>query len=362
MTFDYPGRFERLKDLMEDRGVDIVLLSIGADLPYFTGYEAMTSERLTVLVVSMTREPILLVPELEAPRVKAGSFELVAWSETDDPVEIATRQHRSPKKVGVGDHMWSAFMIAFQKRWSGAEWVPASQLTRRLRMRKDRIEIEELRRAARGVDLVMGRIRDEVRFSGRSERDVARDLADMTVEVGHDTAEFTIVASGPNAASPHHTPGTRVIETGDIVVCDFGGRWEGYHSDSTRTFCVGEPSVGEAEVHGLVREANRAGREAVSPGVPCSEVDRVARSVIEGAGYGEYFFHRTGHGIGLEVHEHPYIVNGNEMSLEAGMTFSIEPGVYIPGRFGVRIEDIVACTDDGADTLNAADRSLVLVD
>ncbi len=362
MAFDYSGRLERLKDLMGDRGVDVVLLSAGADLSYFTGYEAMASERLTVLVVTIDGEPVLLVPELEAPRLEVGPFEVVAWGETDDPVEIATRQRRFPERVAVGDHMWSAFTIAFQKNWTEAIWVPASTLTRELRMRKDRIEIEELRRAARGVDLVMGRIQDEVRFSGRTERDVARDLSAMTVEVGHDTAEFTIVASGPNGASPHHTPGDRVIERGDIVVCDFGGRWEGYYSDSTRTFCVGEPSVGEAEVHGLVQEANQAGRETVRPGVPCSEIDRAARSVIEAAGYGEYFIHRTGHGIGLEVHEHPYIVKGNDMPLEIGMTFSIEPGVYIPDRFGVRIEDIVACSERGPDTLNAADRSMVRVD
>ena len=362
MTFDFAGRLERLKDLMGHRGVDVVLLSVGADLPYFTGYEAMASERLTVLVMTATGEPVLVVPKLEAPRVGSGPWQLVAWGETDDPVAIATSQSRSPTRVAVGDHMWSVFAIAFQKTWSEAEWVPASTLTSELRMRKDRVEIEELRRAARGVDLVMGRIRDEVRFSGRSEREVARDLAEMTVEVGHDTAEFTIVASGSNGASPHHTPGNRIIERGDMVVCDFGGRWEGYYSDSTRTFCVGEPSVGEAEVHEVVREANRVARETVSPGVPCAEVDRAARLVIEEAGFGEYFIHRTGHGIGLEVHEHPYIVAGNEMPLEMGMTFSIEPGVYIPGRFGVRIEDIVACADNGVDTLNASDRSLIQVD
>lgn len=362
MAFDFAGRLERLKDLMEARGVDVVLLSVGADLPYFTGYEAMASERLTVLVVTLDTEPVLVVPELEAPRVPSGPLQLVAWGEIDDPVRLATSQLRSPARVAIGDHMWSVFAIAFQKVWSGAEWQPASKLTRELRMRKDRVEIEELRRAARGVDLVMGRIPQEVRFSGRSERDVARDLAEMTVEVGHDTAEFTIVASGPNGASPHHTPGARIIERGDIVVCDFGGRWEGYYSDSTRAFCVGEPSVGQAEVHELVREANQAGRSAVSPGVSSAEVDRAARSVIEKAGYGEYFIHRTGHGIGLEVHEHPYIVEGNDMPLESGMTFSIEPGVYIPGRFGVRIEDIVACTEDGVDTLNASDRSLIQVD
>lgn len=362
MTFDYAGRLERLEALMRDRGVDLVLLSVGADLPYLTGYEAMASERLTVLVVSVGREPVLFVPELEAPRVDAHSFELVAWGETDDPVDLASSIAVKPGRVAIGDHMWSTFLLRFQVRWPNAEWVAASALTAELRMRKDVIEIEELRRAARGVDLVMGRIPQEVRFSGRTERDVARDISAMTLDVGHDTTEFTIVASGPNGASPHHEPGSRMIERGDLVVCDFGGRWDGYFSDSTRTFCVGEPSVGEVEVHGVVRAANEAGRAAVGPGVTCEAIDRAARSVIEDAGYGNRFIHRTGHGIGLEVHEEPYIVRDNDLQLEPGMTFSIEPGVYIPGRFGVRIEDIVACTDDGGISLNASDRGLVAVD
>ena len=183
----------------------------------------------------------------------------------------------------------------------------------------------------------------------------------MTLEVGHDSSEFTIVASGPNGASPHHEPGKRIIEEGDLVVCDFGGRWDGYYSDSTRTFCVGEPSVGQIEVHGVVKAANSAGIEAVGPGVPCQEIDRAARAVIEEARYGPFFVHRTGHGIGLEVHEYPYIVEGNDMLLEPGMTFSVEPGIYLPDRLGIRIEDIVACTDSGVDTLNESNRNLVVV-
>lgn len=362
MTFDYRGRIERLQELMRSRGVDVTLLSIGADLLYFTGYEAMPSERITVLVLRSEGDPVLFVPALEAPRVTGRAFEVVAWSETDEPVDEATQISDSPSLVAVGDHMWSSFLIDFQKRWTVTDWMPASELTSELRMRKDRIEIEELRRAARGIDLIMGRIPDELSFAGRSEADVARDLAALTLEVGHDSAEFTIVASGPNGASPHHEPGDRIIEEGDLVVCDFGGRWDGYYSDSTRTFIVGEPSVGHVEIYDLVLEANRAGRAAVGPGVPCEEVDRAARAIIDDAGYGSYFIHRTGHGIGLEVHEHPYIVEGNTMPLERGMTFSVEPGVYMPARFGVRIEDIVACDEDGADTLNDSDRSLVGVE
>jgi Xaa-Pro aminopeptidase len=230
-----------------------------------------------------------------------------------------------------------------------------------MRMRKDSTEIDLLRRAARAVDRVMGRIRVEVAFAGRTEAQVARELADLTVEEGHDSAEFTIVASGPNGASPHHHPGDRAISEGDLVVSDFGGRWGGYFSDSTRTFVVGEPDAGQREVHEAVLEANRAGRAAVRPGVLCQEVDRAARRVINEAGFGDRFIHRTGHGIGLEVHEHPYMVEGNDRPLEPGMTFSVEPGVYLPGRLGVRIEDIVVCTSDGAESLNRSDRGLVSV-
>ena len=184
----------------------------------------------------------------------------------------------------------------------------------------------------------------------------------MTVEEGHDVASFAIVGGGPNGASPHHEPGDRVIENGDLVVCDFGGRLRGYSSDVTRTFSVGVPSSEQEAVHSVVLAASEAARAAVGPGVTCQEIDRAARRVVEEAGYGDLFIHRTGHGIGLEVHEHPYMVEGNETPLEEGMTFSIEPGVYLPGRFGVRIEDIVACGPDGVDELNRADRSLRVVE
>lgn len=346
---------------MGERGVDAVLLSIGADLPYFTGYEATSTERITVLVVPSKGLPTLLVPQLEAPRVEQGHFNLVPWGETDDPIEAAASNLSDVGLAAVGDQMWSAFLVGFQKQWPHADWIAASALTKDLRMRKAPEEIEALRQAAHAVDRVMGRLPSEVPFAGRTERDVARQIGDLVVEEGHDLASFAIVGSGPNGASPHHEAGERVIRDGDLVVCDFGGRWTGYYSDSTRTFAVGEPTSEQMAVHRVVEEANAAGRAAVRPGVPCEAIDRAARSVIDEAGFGDYFVHRTGHGIGLDVHEHPYMVEGNELQLEVGMTFSVEPGIYLPGRFGVRIEDIVACGGDGSDVLNQSERGLVIV-
>jgi Xaa-Pro aminopeptidase len=346
---------------MGEAGVDVTLLSIGADLPYFTGYEASPSERLTVLVVPATGQPVMVVPQLEAPRVQPGEFDLRSWSELDDPVSLAAGVVPAPRRAAVGDHMWSVFLTRFQKEWTATSWLPASELTGGLRIRKDADEVELLRRAAHGVDRIMGRMASAVAFAGRAEHDVARELAELTVAEGHDEPAFTIVASGPNGASPHHHPGDRIVDEGDLIVCDFGGRIGGYFSDSTRTFVVGEPTVAQQEVHDVVAAANEAGRASVAPGVECQHIDRITRSVVEGAGYGEYFVHRTGHGIGLEVHEHPYIVEGNETVLEPGMTFSVEPGIYLPGRFGVRIEDIVACTQHGIESLNASSRELVRV-
>ena len=360
MTFDYAGRVRRLQDRMHDSGIDVTLLSVGADMPYLTGYEASASERLTVLVVCQTGDPVLFVPQLEAPRVEPGQFEVRPWGETDDPVASASAL-TSPSRVAVGDHMWSVFLTRFQKEWTDSDWIPASEITSELRIRKDAAEIDLLRQAAHGIDRAMARIPAEVSFSGRTETDVARDLGALTLDEGHDSADFTIVASGPNGASPHHHPGDRVIEAGDLIVCDFGGRLGGYCSDSTRTFVVGEPSKEANEVHALVESANEAGRAAAAPGVPCQEIDRSARRVIEEAGYGEYFIHRTGHGIGLEVHEHPYMVEGNERPLEPGMTFSVEPGIYLTGTLGVRIEDIVVCDEAGSESLNQSDRSLMSV-
>jgi Xaa-Pro aminopeptidase len=315
LKFDYPSRVRRLQAAMEEQGVDVALLSVGADLPYLTGYEAMATERLTVLVVRREGDPVLLIPELEAPRLEPGVFEILPWGETEDPIALAAEVAGSPDTVAVADRMWSVFLLGFQKAWTDAEWLAASELTAPLRMHKDSAEIEALRSVAHAIDRVMARLPREVRFSGRTEREVARDAAELILAEGHEVAEFTIIASGPNGASPHHEPGERVIGEGDMVVCDLGGRIHSYFSDSTRTFVVGEPTARQREVHAVVIDANAAGREAVAPGIPCEEIDRAARKVIADAGYGEFFVLRTGHGFGLVVHEHPYMVEGNTQPL-----------------------------------------------
>lgn len=357
--FDYTSRIGRLRQQMAEQSVDVVMLSVGSDLPYFTGYQATPLERLTMLVVPTDRDPTLFVPQLEAARVAPGPFEIVSWSETEDPVRLVARFAGRARAVAIGDHTWSTFLLRLQRELPETIWSTASDLTRSMRMRKEPEEIELLRAAADAADRVVARAPLELRFSGRTEREVARDFEEMVVAEGHDVAWSAIVASGPNGASPHHEPGDRVIEAGDLIVCDFGGELGGYHSDVTRTFVVGERDERADEVHAVVSAANAAARAAVAPGVPCEEVDGTARRVIEEAGYGEFFIHRTGHGIGLEVHEHPYLVEGNDLLLEPGMTFSIEPGIYLPGLLGVRIEDIVACTESGIDELNRAERDLV---
>ena len=360
-SFDYGGRIESLRKLMDHDGVDRVLLSVGADLPYFTGYEAMPLERLTMLVVDRESEVVLVVPQLEAPRVEPGPFETRPWSETEDPLGIVGDLCKGAESIAIGDQTWSIFLLGLQERLPTVTFQSATPLTRKLRVRKDPEEIDRLRVAAAGVDRVVQRLK-EVRFSGRSERDLARQVTAMTLEEDHDQALFWIVASGPNSASPHHEPGERVIENGDLVVVDFGGRHGGYCSDSTRTFSVGEPSTRQREIHDVVYRAQQAATAAVHPGISASAVDREARNVVVDAGYGEYFIHRTGHGIGLEGHEHPYLVEGNEEQLEPGMCFSIEPGVYLPGQFGVRIEDIVTVTETGVEVLNNSNRGLEVVE
>lgn len=338
-----------------------MLLSVGSDLPYLTGYTAMPLERLTMLVVT-EHDATLVVPGLEAPRVDPGPFVVEPWGETQNPIEIVTRLAGRPTIAAIGDQTWSVFLVHLLARMPETTFLPASVVMSELRIRKSEDEVARLKAAAEAVDRVLSRIPSSVRFSGRSERDVSRDIIDMTLEEGHETAQFWIVASGPNAASPHHEPGDRVIEPGDVVVVDFGGKLDGYCSDVSRTFSVGEPSERAVEVHAVVAEAQAAGRAAATVGTPCEDVDTACRRVIEEAGYGEFFIHRTGHGIGMDGHEAPYLVEGNDRRLEPGMAFSIEPGIYLPGELGVRIEDICVASEDGLLVLNQADRSLVAVE
>ncbi|HLA66949.1 MAG TPA: Xaa-Pro peptidase family protein [Acidimicrobiia bacterium] len=361
--FDYAARLDRARMLMTERGIDVLMLSVGADLPYFSGYEAMPLERLTMLVVPRDGSATMVVPRLEAPRVepRGDAFVVRAWDETEDPIEIAANLVGTRSTAALGDPTWSVFLLGLQQRLAHTSFVSATGLTRELRMRKEPEEVRWLRAAAEATDRVVARL-DGQRFSGRTERELSRLVADMTLEEGHDLAAFGIVASGPNAASPHHEAGDRVIGVGETIVVDFGGRLRGYCSDTTRTFHTGTPSGPVADAFSVLEAAQAAARAAVAPGVSAEAVDRAARRMITDAGYGDRFIHRTGHGIGLEVHEHPYVVEGNRLPLEPGMAFSIEPGIYEPGSFGMRIEDIVVCGDAGVDELNRSPRRLHLVD
>lgn len=356
------ARAGRVRARMEQLGIDVLLLSVGADLPWLTGYEAMPLERLTMLVMAAHGDAALVVPRLEAPRVDAsgGGFEVVAWEETDDPVELVARLAGAPSTVAVGDRTWAAFLLDLQRALPSASFRRASEVTGPLRAVKDAAEIERLRAAAHAVDAVAAEMRERP-FAGRSELDVHRELVERMLAHGHARANFAIVAAGSDAASPHHEPGSRVIADGDVVLCDFGGVRDGYCSDITRMFHVGEPPSEVRDVYEVLAEAQECGVRAAAVGVPCETVDAAARAVIEASGFGERFIHRTGHGIGVEEHEEPYLVAGNATPLAEGNVFSIEPGIYLPGRFGLRLEDIVVATAGGPQRLNEAARDLAVV-
>jgi Xaa-Pro aminopeptidase len=352
---------------MREVGVDVLLLSTGADLPYLTGYEAMPLERLTMLVVPVDGAAVLVVPRLEAPRVveRPDAFEVLPWDETDDPIEVVAGlvQGIDPDvtSAAIGDHTWARFVLDLQAALPDVAFRRAVDVTGPLRVVKDAAEIDALRAAARVVDDIAAMMRTRP-FAGRTELDVHRELVERMLEGGHERANFAIVAAGANAASPHHDPSDRVIVPGDVVLCDFGGTMHGYCSDITRMFVVGRPDPEVRDVYAVLLEAQEAGVQAAEVGARCEDVDAAARRVITDAGYGEFFVHRTGHGIGTEAHEDPYVVEGNTTRLVPGHAFSIEPGIYLPGRFGLRLEDIVVATAAGPERLNHAARDLALVD
>ncbi|HEV8564646.1 MAG TPA: Xaa-Pro peptidase family protein [Actinomycetota bacterium] len=345
-------------------GFAAVMVAPSPDLAYLTGYDPPPFERLTLLVVRPGSPPVLIVPELEkalALECPVGAeLEILAWTDGDDPYEAAAALLPGEGRIAVGDRMVASHLLGLQWQRPKVGFLPASSVIWRLRAVKDDEELAVLARAGRGADETFRQV-CRLGFEGRREEEIAADLARLLVENGHGRAAFTIVASGPNGASPHHEPGGRTIRAKDAVVMDFGGELGGYFSDTTRTVVVKEPPDGFAEIYDLVQEAQEAAFRAVKPRAAAQDVDRAARDPIADAGHGDRFFHRTGHGIGREVHEPPYIVEGSATTLEPGMTFSIEPGIYLEGRFGVRIEDIVTVVEDGAERLNRSTRELQIV-
>jgi Xaa-Pro aminopeptidase len=364
VTQIYLDRLARVRAAMEEQGVDALLLSVGHDLPYLTGYLAMPLERLTMLVVPRCGDASLVVPRLEAPRVteQPGVFDLVPWDETDDPVALVAKLAGGARRLAVGDQMWARFLVELLPLVPGAEYRRAVDVVGPLRMVKDQAEIEALAAAGAAVDRIAGELQaGRIDLVGRTEAAVSADLSARIVAEGHQKVNFAIVAAGENAASPHHHAGERVIGEDEIVLCDFGGTMDGYCSDITRCVVTGEIAPDVAEAYAALHEAQRAAVAAATIGTPCEEVDRTARRIITAAGFGEYFVHRTGHGIGLEEHEDPYIVEGNGRPLEPGHAFSVEPGIYVPGAWGMRLEDIVVATDGGPLAMNNVDHGLAAV-
>ncbi len=367
MTVD---RVHAARALATETGTDLLVLTPGSDLRYLTGYDAHAMERLTALAVPRQGEPFLVVPRLEAPMVgvsPAGALglDVLAWDETDDPFALladaaTARLGAAPARVAVGARTWAEHALGVQRALPGSVLELAGPVLDRLRMVKSPAEVEELALAGAAIDRVHARMAEFLRV-GRTEAAVGADIAAAILEEGHVGVDFTIVGSGPNGASPHHELSDRTIFAGDVVVIDIGGKTAtGYRSDCTRTYVVGGSAAPDvAEWYGVLHAAQQAAVAVVRPGVTAEQVDAAARQVIADAGWGEHFIHRTGHGIGLDSHEAPYLVEGNDLPLEPGMAFSIEPGIYLAGRCGARIEDIVVCTDDGVRSLNVGPRELV---
>ncbi len=358
-------RLERARGAAEQAGLAALLITPGPDLRYLVGYDAVPLERLTCLVVRSSGDPVLVVPALEeaaALASPAGDLELEVrtWRETEDPFALVASMMPAAGAIGLDDRMWAEKVLHLRAAMPDLTQRLAGEVLRPMRMRKTPGEIASLVAAGAAIDRVHAEVPHLLR-AGRTEREVARDLADLIIAVGHTRVDFVIVASGPNGASPHHEVSDRVIAHGDVVVVDIGGTMpDGYCSDSTRTYAVADVPRDTLASYEVLEAAQEAAVAWVRPGVTAESVDHAAREVIAAAGFGDLFIHRTGHGIGLETHEDPYIVDGNRQVIEPGMAFSIEPGIYQRGLRGARIEDIVVCTHDGAQRVNHQPRSLVI--
>ncbi|MCA2210873.1 M24 family metallopeptidase [Nocardia rosealba] len=362
----YGQRLERAVELMRAAHLDALLITPGPDLRYLIGSDAESFERLTCLVITADgATPSVVVPKLELAALDGSAagelgLRILDWVDGVDPYQLVRSTLHAGSRIAVADAMPALHLIPLAEQTTGLP-SSATPVLRQSRMIKDEAEIDALRRAGAAIDRVHARMGEFLR-AGRTEAEVYADIEAAIREEGHTEAEFVIVGSGPNGAIPHHLFSDRVIEQGDVVVIDIGGPvTPGYYSDSTRTYVLGEPSKQVAERMALLEAAQAAAVAAVRPGVTAESVDAAARTVLADAGLGDAFVHRTGHGIGLSVHEEPYIVAGNDLVLEPGMAFSIEPGIYFPGQWGARIEDIVVVTEDGVESMNQRPHGLTVL-
>jgi len=359
-------RIEAAQRLLAERSIDFLFVAPSSDLIYLFGYPAHASERLALLIIPRTGRPQFVVPVLERSRAdaQASLVDIRTWEETVQPVNLVGDIVRSVPRptIAVSDQMWSVFLVRMLEVIPDATFVSGTSVLRELRMVKDQEELDRLRWAAAMADAAWEEFVATARLTGKTERQAAEELTELRAKHGLEIHGIGICASGPNSAAPHHITGDRVIQPGDTVIFDFGGKHEHYSADVTRTVHIGEPDDEYRRVYDIVLRANEAALAAVRPGVACQDIDRAARKVITDAGYGEYFIHRVGHGLGLDGHEEPYLVEGNTLPLQVGMVFSDEPGIYIPGLFGVRIEDAVVVTEHGGERLNHCSRELTVME
>lgn len=364
----HQARVRQVQDILREGPLDYVFLSISPDLFYLTGYSSFVSERLHLMVIPATGRPTLVFPAFEVEMVAhlSGWIDIVGWQETESPITyvcqaLAENDRTAPLQIAISDHTRSVFLLRLQAALPHAQFVAASQILAPLRRTKDDTELAILRQAQAMAVTALKELFAQP-LAGRTEQEVARELRRLCEAVGFENALGAQVGSGPNGALPHLAPTERVIQSGEPLLIDFGAVHRGYYSDCTRTVHIGPPSDEFVNVFETVRRANHAALDAIRPGAVCEEIDHAARQVIDEAGYGQFFTHRLGHGIGIEVHEEPYMVAGNRLALAPGMTFTNEPGIYLPGKFGCRLEDVVAVTNDGGVALTQYTHDLLVID
>jgi len=363
----------RIQNRMSQQDIAAMVITPGADLRYVADYDAKALERLTALVIPASGTSTLIAPLLEAGEARESGFgqaggQVVTWTETQDPFALVASlvDQAGSGSVAVDDHMWAQRVLRLREALPDRSQVLAGPILGEIRQIKDEREIQALQEAADAIESVHAQVPSIIR-AGMTEAEAGSLIAETILEVGHVAVDFVIVASGPNGANPHHAVSDRVIEVGDPIVVDIGGTMpSGYRSDCTRTYVVGEPSEDYLAAYRVLMEAQASAVKFVEPGRTCEAIDDHARSILKGHeladhNLADFFIHRIGHGIGLESHEEPYLVSGNASPVQAGMAFSIEPGFYVSGRFGARIEDIVVCTPDGVRNLNSSTRELVRI-
>ncbi len=362
-----PDRLSRFYDLMRANGLDALVLNPGPTLTYLTGLQFHLMERPTLLLLAPPAEPVIVLPELETGKLAQARFALKPFTYGDNPakwadvIRAACAQSRLDGKTVGLEPLRLRFMELqyLQSAVPQAHFVSGETALNSLRIQKDAQEVDAMRKAVKIAEQGFLWMLDKVKI-GMSEREVAAELSLALLRAGSEPElPFSpIIASGPNSANPHAAPSDRKLAAGDLIVVDWGAAYEGYFSDLTRTLAIGEVDPEFHRIAEVVAEANAAGRAAGKPGAAAGAVDQAARAVITAAGYGEFFTHRTGHGLGMETHEQPYMFGENRLLLAEGMTYTVEPGIYLPGRGGVRIEDDMAVTANGAETLSSLPREL----